>query len=81
MSQLTDNLKVEIEKGLSQLQTLRDEIRVKLHLGGMEVKSEWDKLEPYVLDVEKKASDLSEASKSALDEAVEKLKKLRSSLS
>jgi hypothetical protein len=74
-------LKTEIEKGLSQLQTLRDEIRVKLHLGGMDVKDEWNKLEPYVLDVEKKASDITEATREALDEALGKLKKLRSSLS
>jgi hypothetical protein len=81
MGQMTSELKTEIEKGLSELQTLRDEIRVKLHLGGMDVKDEWNRLEPYVLDVEKKASDISEATREALDEALGKLKKLRSSLS
>ena len=81
MGQTTTELKNEIEKGLSQLQTLRDEIRVKLHLGGMDVKDEWNKIEPYVLDAEKKASEVSEATKTAVQDAVGKLKKLRSSLS
>ena len=72
-------LKDEIKKGLDSLQALRDEVRVKLHLAGMEVKAEWNKLEPHIFDVEQKAHEASDASRHAVAEAVEKLKKLRDS--
>jgi predicted nucleic acid-binding Zn-ribbon protein len=74
------DLKDEIKKGLDHLRTLRDEVRVKLHLAGMEAKAEWNKLEPHLFDVEQKAHEASDASRHAVAEAVEKLKKLRDSL-
>jgi predicted nucleic acid-binding Zn-ribbon protein len=80
MSDTTNELKNELEKRLSQLQTLRDEVKVRLHLASMDLKDQWNKLEPHLLDVEKKASDASEASKSLLNEAVKKLEKFRASL-
>jgi hypothetical protein len=65
-------LKDEVKKGLEHLRTLRDEVRVRLHLAGMEAKQEWNKLEPHLLDVEQAAREVAEA--------VESLKKLRQSL-
>jgi hypothetical protein len=76
----TAELKDEVKKGLEHLRTLRDEVRVRLHLAGMEVKEEWNKLEPHLLDVEQAAREASEASRRAVAEAVESLKKLRQSL-
>jgi hypothetical protein len=73
-------LKDEVKKGLEHLRTLRDEVRVRLHLAGMEAKQEWNKLEPHLLDVEQAAREASEASRRAVAEAVESLKKLRQSL-
>jgi hypothetical protein len=73
-------LKEEVKKGLEHLRTLRDEVRVRLHLAGMEAKQEWNKLEPHLLDVEQAARDASDASRRAVTEAVESLKKLRQSL-
>ena len=73
-------LKDEVKKGLDQLKTLRDEVRVRLHLAGMEVKDEWNKLEPHLFDVEQSAKEATEASRRAIVEAVDRLKKLRESL-
>jgi hypothetical protein len=73
-------LKDEVKKGLEQLTTLRDEVRVRLHLAGMEVKDEWNKLEPHLFDVEQSAKEATESSRRALAEAVDRLKKLRESL-
>jgi predicted nucleic acid-binding Zn-ribbon protein len=80
MSDTANDLKIELKKGLSQLQTLRDEVRVKLHLANMDLKDQWNKLEPHLADVEKKAADATEASRNLINEAVKKLEKFRSSL-
>src|SRR6185436_13789608 len=56
-------LKSELRKSLERLQTLRDEVRVRLHLGSLELKDQWRKLEPHLGDVEKKAEELTEASR------------------
>jgi hypothetical protein len=73
-------LKDEVKKGLEQLKTLRDEVRVRLHLAGMDAKQEWNKLEPHLFEVEQAAREATEASRHAIGEAVERLKKFRQSL-
>jgi hypothetical protein len=80
MSQTTTDLKDDLKKGLDHLRTLRDEVRVKLHLAGMDAKAEWNKLEPHLFEVEQAAKEVSESSHRAVTEAVAKLKKLRESL-
>ncbi|WP_437924938.1 hypothetical protein WMF37_38825 [Sorangium sp. So ce291] len=80
MSNITSELKSDLTKSLESLQTLRDEIRVRLHLAGMEAKDAWNKLEPTLLDAEKLAGDVSETSRSALHDILEKVKAFRSSL-
>ena len=47
---------MQILERLTELQTLRDEIRVRIHLAGVEVKSAWDHLEPQIAGVEMMAS-------------------------
>ncbi len=81
MSQSTTELKQEIQKNLGQLRTLRDEVRVKVHLAGMDVKQEWDKLEPQLAELERAASDFSETTRKAVSEAVKRLNKLSEKLS
>ena len=76
----TSELKDEVKKGLSALQTLRDEIRVKLHLASMDIKDQWAKLEPQLEKVEHAAGEATETSRVAVSDAVERLKKLRDSL-
>ncbi|WP_437875327.1 hypothetical protein [Sorangium sp. So ce513] len=80
MSNITTDLKSDLTKSLESLQTLRDEIRVRLHLAGMEAKDAWGKLEPTLLDAEKLAEDVSETSRNALRDIVEKVKEFRASL-
>lgn len=48
--------------GFDKLAELRDELRVKLHLGGMEARQEWDRLEPKWQELEKKAGLVERAS-------------------
>ena len=80
MSDTTNELKSELKKGLSDLQTLRDEVRVRLHLASMDLKDQWNKLEPYLADVEQKAAEASEASRTLISEAKKRLEKFRASL-
>jgi hypothetical protein len=80
MSQTTDDLKKELKKSLGLLGTLRDEVRGKLRVAGTDVKNEWKKLEPHLVEVERAAGEATEASKKAVTEAVRKLKKLSESL-
>lgn len=39
---------------LTQLRQARDEVRLKLHLAGMEARTAWEKLEPAVDDLERR---------------------------
>ncbi len=71
----------QLRKSLERLQTLRDEVRVRLHLGSLDIKDQWRKLEPLLGEVEKRAQELTEASHDALQDAVKRVEALRSSLS
>ncbi len=74
------DLKAEMKKGVDLLKTLRDEVRVKLHLAGMDVKDQWAKLEPELSRVERAAEQATESSKKLMDEALNRLKALRDSM-
>jgi hypothetical protein len=75
------NLKAELAKGLERIEGLVDEIKVRAHLAGMEAKDEWTRLEPKARQqVEAMKGDLSKASRSAVDEMVSALEKLREKL-
>ena len=74
------DLKAEMKRGVDLLRTLRDEIKVKLHLAGMDAKDQWAKLEPELSKVERAADQATEASKKLLDETLKRLKSIRDSL-
>ncbi len=80
MSQATTELKKDRKSSLEHLQTLRDEVRVKLHLAGRDLKDQWGKLEPHLAEVEKAAKNLSEASHDAVADAVKRLEKFSASI-
>jgi lipid II:glycine glycyltransferase (peptidoglycan interpeptide bridge formation enzyme) len=80
MDETARELKKELQKSLGLLRTLRDEVRVKLHLASMDVKDQWKKIEPHLQEAEKAAEQVSDASRAALNEALKKLEKFRSSL-
>ena len=80
MNNVTSELKGDLQKSLDSLAMLRDEIRVRLHLAGMDAKDAWNRLEPKLLEAEKLAEDVSESSKAALNEIVKKVQEFRASL-
>jgi hypothetical protein len=70
----TNLIKAEVEKNVSRLAQLRDEVKLKLHLASLEAKSEWEeKLEPRVHEVEQTAKNVSDTSRNAVGEVVQKL--------
>ena len=75
-----ETLKEELRKALNLLQMLRDEVRVRLHLGGLDAKGEWDRIEPHIFDAERAAHSATGASKRILADAIERLKRLRAAL-
>lgn len=78
----TNDLKADLSKSLEHLQTLRDEVRVKLHLAGLDAKQRWEKLEPQIeAAIQHARGDLSDAARKAIRESAEALQKLKDSLS
>jgi hypothetical protein len=77
MSDVSDELKKEFRKTADMLKTLRDEVRVKLHLAGQEAKDRWQKIEPQI---EKVGDDIAKTSKSAVDELVTRVKEFKKEL-
>jgi MoxR-like ATPase len=69
-----------MKENLGRLKTLRDEIRVDLHLAGMDAREKWKELEPVVRDAEKLAEDVSDVSRRAMEEMVEKFRRFRESV-
>jgi hypothetical protein len=59
-----------------KLDTLRGEAKLKLHLAALDLKSEWNKLEPELDKLQDAAKDAGEASHKALVEGVSRLEKL-----
>jgi hypothetical protein len=80
MTHSTTDLKKDIQKGMDDMRALRDELAVKVHLASLDAKEEWRKLEPYVDEVERAATEMTEATRKAVSEAVKRLSSLRSSL-
>ena len=80
MSDTRLELKAELEKSAAALRTLMDELRVQVHLGQLEAKDEWRRLEPRLESVlEQAAKDVSEASRTAVKELTDAARKLRES--
>lgn len=81
MNPIRQDVKAELENSVKLLQTLRDEVKVQLHLGGMELKEEWNRLEPKLEDALQRArSDASDATRSALEEVTKSARRVRDAL-
>ncbi len=69
------NLKTTFETGLQELKTLRDEIRVKLHLAGQEARGQYEQqIEPHVGRIEQQIKEVRDDTVEALKEAIERAK-------
>ncbi|NOK39430.1 hypothetical protein HMI49_40305 [Corallococcus exercitus] len=62
--------------GLETLRTLRDELRLKMHLAGMETRERWRMLEPKVREAEQRADALTQEGQWLVDEVVRHLREL-----
>jgi CBS domain-containing protein len=63
---------------LSELSQLRDELRIKLHLAGLEVRTQWEGLEPKLLGLERSLEQHGEGAFDAAGElAIELVKAFR----
>ncbi len=64
-----------------KIQTLRDEVRLKLHLAGMDARDEFDKIEAQLPSLQKDVEGVvSGQVKTTLDDVIRQLEKLRASL-
>ena len=70
-------VKHQIRKSLESLTTLRDEIRVQLHLANMDAKTAWSKLEPEVEEANKMAEDATAISQKAIEDIIGKFRTFR----
>lgn len=61
----------------TELKTLRDEINLKVHLAGMDLKDEWAKLEPQA---DKAWRELNETTMEAAKDLRARIRKLREQL-
>jgi SMC interacting uncharacterized protein involved in chromosome segregation len=62
-----------MQDNLGKLKTMRDELRVELHLAGMEAKEKLKEIEPLVKKAEQLAGDVSEVSRKSMAEIVHKV--------
>ncbi len=79
-TQTTQEIRHTLDEGLQLLRRLRDEIRLELHLGGMEAKEQWKQLEPRFDQAERLSHEVTEASRRAVDKTVEAFKAFRATL-
>lgn len=78
---MKSDLEVSVNKALSDLETVSDEIRVKLHLAGMDANSAWsDKLEPRLFEAREHARQAKDASKAAIEDVVKAFKEFAAAL-
>lgn len=76
----TTQMRDWMHESLGQLKTLRDEIRVDLHLAGMDAKDKWKELEPKFHEAEKLVENISEVSRHAMEEMVSRFRTFRESI-
>ena len=70
----------QMRRVLDELGRLRDEIRVQVHLGGMDAKKAWDELEPKLAEADRLAENASEEAYRAALDSLRKAKLFRSTL-
>lgn len=63
----------DLDKVLENMKTLRDEIRVQMHLAKAEMKDEWDTLESKFEDMETKLGDAAEETRQTVNVIAEEL--------
>ncbi len=81
ITKAAQDIKSELEKSAKVLRELREDVRVQIHLGGLEVKDEWRRLEPRLeATLEKAAREITDASQKAIAEVTDAVRRLRQTL-
>lgn len=75
-----EELKGRLQESITTVKRIGDEIRLEIHLAGMELKDQWRELEPKLQHAERTAKTLSEQSLHAVDELVRQIEDFRASL-
>ncbi|HTO98417.1 MAG TPA: hypothetical protein VMK66_15315 [Myxococcales bacterium] len=70
-------LKQDVEKAMAQLRTIRDEIRLQLHLAGKDAQEAFKKLEPSLGELEEKMGQVSDATKAKAQELLKRFGEMR----
>ena len=71
----------QLDDALDELEELTEEVRLKIHLAGMDAKSKWtDTLEPKLFEAKAHAREASEASRRSVEEFVRALRTFARSL-
>ncbi len=74
-------IKKQVDDALSELETVAGEIRLKVHLAGMEATDLWnEKFEPRLLDARRHAREAKEASKVAVESTLRAFRDFQNSL-
>lgn len=73
-------LRQQIDEALNELETLSDEIRLKVHLAGMDAQDAWQKLEPRLFEAREHAREATAASKAAIQETLAAVRGLQDRL-
>jgi hypothetical protein len=74
MTHRIEDMKQEAREAMDKIRELRDELRVQIHLGGMDAKKRWEKLEEQFQQTQAAAKTASDASIQALRTALEEFK-------
>lgn len=80
MNQATEDIRKGLNEGLNELEQVADEIRVKLHLAGMDAKDAWRKLEPTIDDARLHARSATASSRKAFQDILQALRDFRKTL-
>jgi hypothetical protein len=77
-----DGLANDLKATYAELRTMGDEIRVQLHLAGMDAKDLWNRdLEPRLFSLEQRVEgEVSSATKAALHDLRDAMQKFRANL-
>lgn len=77
MATMRQKTKEEIRELVNDLTRMRDEVRVRLHLAGMEAKQRYDEIEEEIFEAEQRAK---RATEETANELKERLRDLRTRL-
>jgi hypothetical protein len=80
MQTTQNSIEARMRNIVAELRKLRDEIRVQIHLGGMDAKKAWDELEPKLADAERMAGNATEATFRQVVHMLDKVKLFHSTL-